>query len=840
MPGANVMVNDPEGPVEFDDGSVEVTVAESDDPISGVEDVARGFQEGGMVMDLSDPSDPAGPAVPPGMGREPPEGEIPFDANLADYVDEADLKVIGEELIARIEADERSRHEWLETYTKGLRLLGFKMEERTVPWPKACGVFHPVLTESVIRFEAQSIMEVFPAAGPVKTDVIGVKNPQREEQAERVKRDLNWICTELMEDYREETEQLLFHLPIVGSAFRKGYWDPTLQMPRLHFVPAEDFIVPYEASSLATAERYTHRIRMSPNEIRKFQVAGLYRDVDLPAASKTVSGHQDAVDRETGRTQTMETDDRHEIMECHTVYDMPGFEDETGVELPYVVTFDRDSREVLGIYRNWKEQDPVRKRRMWFSEYKYLPGLGFYGTGLIHIIGGLAQAVTSTLRQLVDAGTLNNLPSGYKSKDLRVKGDNTPIKPGEWRDTDALGSTLRDSFFALPTKEPSAVLFQLLQNMVEEARRLGSVVDMKVSDMSQQAPVGTTFALLERAMKVQSAVQARLHRSFKNEFRILAGLVRDHMPDPYPFDVGGPFTRGQDYDDRVDVVPVSDPNASTMAQRIMQHQAALQLSGTAPQIYDMRVLHRGMLRAMGMDNAEQIVPPPPDVKPRDPVTENMDLINNRPVKAGIWQDHEAHLTVHLAMLEDPRIGEISQNSPSQNAIAAAASAHVAEHLAFHYRREIEKELGVQLPPPGEPLPEDVEVRLSRLVAEAADRLLKRNVAVQQREEVMEKLQDPMVQMQREETEIKKADLQRKAAVDEARVDQQEKDRVSKETLERERMAIEASKALLDAGVDSEKAQLQHQTALGKAGVEVAKEVVKAELTPKPKPEKKDA
>lgn len=813
------------------DTSFDIELGDEDAP-SADRGATTMMEDGSAVIDFDRPELPVAGAESALGG-----GGTPFDANLAELIDEQDLNKIGEDLVAKIEADERSRHEWMETYTKGLRLLGLKIEERTVPWPNACGVFHPMLTESVIRFEAQAIMEVFPAKGPVKTKVVGKVNPEREAQSQRIKQDMNWICTELMEDYREETEQLLFNLPIVGSAFRKGYWDPVLQMPRLTYVPAADFVVPYEASSLATAERYTHRIRMTPNEVRKLQVAGLYRDITLPDAARTTTDLQDAVDRETGRTQTHETDERHEIFESHTVYDVPGFEDPDGVELPYIITVDRDSRKVLGIYRNWKEEDRTRKRRMWFSEYKYLPGLGFYGLGLIHLIGGLTQGATSILRQLVDAGTQNNLPSGYKTRDLRVKGDNTPIMPGEWRDVDVMGGTLRDSFFALPTKEPSTVLAQLMDTMVSEGRRLGSVVEEKISDMSQQAPVGTTFALLERSMKVMSAVLARLHRSLKTEFKILAGLVKDNMPPQYPFDVGEQHNRQQDYDDRVDVIPVSDPNASTMAQRIMQYQAALQLAGTAPQIYDQRELHRGMIRTMGMENPERIVPEPPDIKPREPVVENMDLINNRPVKAGMWQDHEAHIKVHSALLEDPKIGEISQNSPSQNAVAAAIAAHIQEHVAFQYRRDIEKELGVPLPPPGEPLPEDVEVRLSRLTAEAADRVLQRNVAEQQQKEILEKLEDPMVQMQRRELDIKETEVQRKAEVDFARIEQQEKDRVSRETLEREKMAVDAAEAVVDAGVRTDQANLQHQAQLGKAGIEIAKEVVKAELTPKP--EKKD-
>jgi hypothetical protein len=617
------------------------------------------------------------------------ESELSEDhnANLADFIDERDLTSICLDLVSSYRADKESRSDWERSYVKGLDLLGLKNEDRTQPWDGACGVFHPLLTESVIKFQSQSIQEIFPARGPVKTAIVGKIDEKKTKQAERVQNYLNYLLTEKMTEYRSETEKMLFSLPLAGSAFRKVYFDPSLGRPCSMFVPAEDFVVSYGASDLTTCERATHVMKKSSNDIRKLQVSGFYRDIELPAASPNTDEIERKYNELTGDSASYDYDSRHSILEMHVNLDLPGFEDmedgePTGINLPYVVAIDQSSRTILSIRRNWYEDDPLKNKREHFVHYQYMPGLGFYGFGLIHMIGGLAKSATSLLRQLVDAGTLSNLPGGLKSRGLRIKGDDTPIMPGEFRDVDVPGGAIRDNIAFLPYKEPSNVLYQLMGDIVEEGRRFASAADVKASDMNGEAPVGTTLAILERSMKVMSAVQARLHASMRVELRLLTGIVRDHGPEAYPYEEDGDPIVVEDFDNRIDIIPVSDPNAGTMAQRIMQYQAALQLAAQAPEMYDLPLLHRQMLEVLGIRDADEIVPTDKDMRPTDPVSENMNIINGKPVKAFIYQDHEAHIQTHMAMIQDPTIMEVMGKSPNAQKAQAALSAHVQEHLAF--------------------------------------------------------------------------------------------------------------------------------------------------------------
>tara|TARA_R100001082_G_scaffold830_2_gene637 strand:+ start:3304 stop:5772 length:2469 start_codon:yes stop_codon:yes gene_type:complete len=731
--------------------------------------------DGGMVIDFD-----------PDM-----ESEEDFGSNLAEYLEESELGNIKSELIGAFEADRSSRSDWEETYIKGLDLLGLKIEDRTTPWPGACGVFHPVLSEAVIRFQAQSIMETFPAKGPVRTQIIGDLNEEKEEQAVRVQNEMNYQLTEGMPDYRSEHENMLFALPLAGSAFKKVYYDPDMERPTAVFVPAEDMVVAYGASDLNSCGRYTHVMKKTKNEIRKLQIGGFYRDVELGEPSPDYTKVQEQYNALQGERPAFEYDDRYTLLECHVDLDLANFEDEkdgepTGIALPYVVTLDKSSGTILSIYRNWEETDPLKKKMLHFVHYKYLPSLGFYGYGLIHCIGGLTKSATSILRQLVDAGTLSNLPAGLKARGLRIKGDETPIMPGEFRDVDVPGGAIRDNITFMPYKEPSNVLYQLLGNIVEEGRRFASLADMKISDMNNEAPVGTTLAIIERGMKVMSAVQARLHASMRKEFGIISNLIKTFLPADYAYETGA--SRAEDFDGRVDVIPVSDPNATTMAQRVMQYQAALQLASQAPQMYDLPELHRQMLMTMGLQDVNKIVPDKDDVKPTDPVTENENLINEKPVKAFSYQDHKAHITVHMNAIKDPKIMELVSQSPRAGAIQSAAESHIREHLTFEYRNEIEKQLGVPLPPEGEPLPRDVEKELSVLLAQASDKLLAKDQAEVQQQQAQQMLQDPIVQQQQEELNIRRMEVERKAQADmmRAKVDMDKAEMT--DARERERIA----------------------------------------------------
>jgi len=695
--------------------------------------------------------------------------EVTFEENLVSEIDQDELQKVADDVLDAIKTDLDSRKEWEKSYAEGIRLLGLKMEERTEPWDGACGVFHPILSEAVVRFQSETIISTFPASGPVKTQIIGKVTPDKTQAATRVQEDMNYQLTEKMPEYRSEHEKLLWSLPITGSAFKKVYFDPSLNRQVAMFVPAEDIIVPYGASDLQSSPRITHRMRKTENEIRKLMAQGFYADVDLPEPEEIRTEIEKRQNEETGVSAIK--DERFTIYEVHCDYDMPGFEDTkdghtTQIALPYVITM-LSSGEILAIRRNYIEDDPFKQKRMHFVHYIYIPGYGFYGFGLIHLVGGFAESATSILRQLVDAGTLSNLPGGFKSKDLRVKGDDTPIAPGEWRDVDVTGMTIKDSIIPLPYKEPSATLFNLLNNIVEEGRRFASVADLKIADMSGQTPVGTTLAILERTLKVQSAVQARVHVAMRHEFKLLAGIVRDYTPPVYNYETeGGPLAKMSDYD-MVEVIPVSDPNASTMAQRVVQYQAALQLAQGAPDIYDLPLLHRQMLEVLGIKDVQKIVPLEDDFKPQDPVSENMDILKSKPVKAFLYQDHEAHMTVHMNAVQDPKIMQLVGQSPNAQAIQAAMQNHIAEHLAFQYRIEIEKMLGVPLPPEDEPLPEDIEVELSRAVALASDKLLQKDQAESQQQQAQQQAQDPILQLQQAEFQLKQAEFEHKKAMDQA-------------------------------------------------------------------------
>jgi len=791
------------------------------------ESVSMETPDGGVVIDF-DPSD--------GVA-----GEDDHNSNLADIIDDRDLSSISSELIAAYESDRDSRSDWENTYINGLDLLGLKNEDRTEPWDGACGVFHPLLTEAVIKFQAQSIQEIFPASGPVKTSVIGVISKERTEQAERVRDYLNYLVTEKMTEYRSETEKMLFSLPLAGSAFRKVYFDHNMGRPCSMFVPAEDFVVSYGAADLMTCERATHVMKRTSNEVRKLQVSGFYSDIDLPDPSPDTGEIERKYNQLTGDSANYEFDHRHTILEVQAELDLVGFEDEengepTGIALPYVVSIDKSSRKVLSIRRNWYEDDSMRMKREHFVHYQYLPGLGFYGFGLIHMIGGLAKSATSVLRQLVDAGTLSNLPGGLKARGLRIKGDDTPIMPGEFRDVDVPGGAIRDNITFLPYKEPSNVLYQLLGDIVEEGRRFASAGDIKAADMNAEAPVGTTLAILERSMKVLSAVQARLHASMRKEFRILSGIVRDFGPPEYPYDtVGGELTV-EDFDDRIDIIPVSDPNAGTMAQRIMQYQAALQLAAQSPQMYDLPLLHRQMLDVLGIRDADKIVPLDDEVPITDPVSENMKIINGEPVKAFIYQDHEAHIQTHVAILQDPKVMEIMSQSPTAQVSQAAMAAHISEHVAFAYRAGIEKELGTSLPGPEEKLPEDIELRLSRLVAPAAAQLTGKDQREADMQKKMEEAEDPIIQMQQQELQIKQQQAMAKAQSDMARIQADLQKAEGKSALEREKMKqqerLEGAKLGVKIAADNSREQLEskriaskEQVEGAKLGVEIAKDLI---------------
>ena len=746
------------------------------------------------------------------IGKGGGEGIDDFTANLAEHMDDSALGVLADELVGDFTQDKDSRKDWEKTYKDGLKLLGLKIEDRTEPWPGACGVFHPLLSEAVVRFQADAIMETFPAAGPVKTQIIGKLTREKEQASIRVKDDMNYKLTVGMSEYRAEHERMLWSLALAGSAFKKVYFDPNLDRQVSVFVPAEDFIISHGASDLRTCGRYTHVMRKTANDVKKLQVARFYRDVELPDPDQMPTDFSE-LDPEDDAS-TIIQDDRYLILEMHVDLDIEDdpYRDEDGIAIPYVVTIEKSSNTILSIRRNWNPDDKLRLKRMHFVHYIYIPGFGFYGYGLIHLIGGHAKSSTSLLRQLVDAGTLSNLPGGLKTRGLRIKGDDTPIAPGEFRDVDVASGSIAENITFLPYKEPSQTLLALMDNIVGQGRALAAVAELKIQDVNKETPVGTTLALLERSLKVMSAVQARIHAAMKTEFGLLKEIIAEFAPEEYEYEPDGAFdglvaaTRA-DYD-IVEVVPVSDPNASTFSQRVIQYQAALQLANTAPQLYDMGQLHRQMLETLGMRNVQKILPLDEDKKPVDPVSENMNILNMKPVKAFIYQDHDAHLKVHMAMSQDPVLAQTLGQNPQAQTMAAALQAHIAEHLAFQYRQKIETVMGAALPPPDAELPEAMEIEMSRIAAQAAQivtGMSKQEIAAQQAQQAQ---QDPVVQMQQQELQLKAAEVQRKAQKDQ--IDGQ----LRLAQIETERMRIEQQAeidgARLGAQIAKDQTQQQFQ------------------------------
>ena len=751
------------------------------------------------------------------LGEEPADTDmIPFDANLAEYLDDGMLTELSSELIGHVEADTSSRKEWADTFVKGLDVVGFKYEERTEPWENACGVYSNVLAEAAIRFQAEAMSETFPAAGPVKTKILGEVTREKEDAALRVKTDMNYELTDVMVEYRPEHERLLYSLGLAGSAFKKVYFDPNLGRQVAMYIPAEDVIVPYGASNIETAERVTHVMRKTKNELIKLQAAGFYREEEL---GDPVSYHTDIEEKKAEEGgYTLNADDRYTILEVHADLVIDDVDQEgEGLQIakPYVVTIEQGTGSVLAVRRNWNPDDPLTLKRQHFVHYSYVPGFGFYGLGLIHIIGGYAKAGTSLIRQLVDAGSLSNLPGGLKSRGLRVKGDDTPIGPGEFRDVDVPSGSIKENIMTLPYKEPSQTLLALLKQITEEGRRLGAISDMNISDMSANAPVGTTLALLERTLKPMAAVQARVHYAMKQEFKLLRGIIAEYAPDEYMYtpDRAEPRARRADYD-MVEVIPVSDPNSSTMAQRVVQYQTVLQMAQAAPQIYDLPQLHRQMIEVLGIKNADKLVPTKDDIKPSDPVSENMAALVGKPMKAFIYQDHDAHIATHQAFLQDPQIMAFVGQNPAAQQIMSALQAHIGEHVAFSYRQQIENTLGVPLPAPNEELPEEIEVKLASLISQAAQQNTKQKQAVAAQQAAQQKAQDPIIQMKQQEMQLKAAEQQRKAQKDQAdaaldaaklQLDKQKADNTA--TIEAARIASQTEQANARRDLDEAKAIL---------------------------------
>ena len=752
-----------------------------------------------------------------------------FDANLAEYLDDGDLSRIASDLIDDFNKDQRDRRDWIQTYVEGLKLLGLKYEERTEPWQGACGVFHPMLTESVVRFQAEGIMETFPAAGPVKTSIIGKETKERVEASHRVQTDMNYQLTEVMREYRPEHERLLWSLPITGSAFKKVYYDPNKQRQASIFIPAEDIVVPYGASDLESAERITHVMRKTKNDIIMLQEVGFYRDVDLGEPSVELDDVEKQKAEENGISAIQ--DDRFRLLEIHVNLDLKGYEHKnkdgemTGIALPYVVTLEKGSMEILSIRRNWHEDDELHQKRQHFVHYQYIPGFGFYGYGLIHLIGGYAKSATMLIRQLVDAGTLSNLPGGLKSRGLRIKGDDTPIQPGEFRDVDVPSGSIRDNILPLPYKEPSQVLFALFQNIVEEGKAFASAGDMNVSDMSAQAPVGTTLALLERTLKVMGAVQSRMHFSMKQEFKLLKEIIAEDAPTEYSYqpESGDRYAKRSDYE-LVDVIPVSDPNAATMAQKIVQYQAVLQLAQSAPQIYNMPLLHRQMIEVLGVKNANKLVPIEDDAIPTDPIQENQNAITGKPLKAFIEQNHSAHIQVHMNAMQDPKIAQIIGQNPQAQAIQAAMMAHIQEHVAFEYRMRIEEEMGIPLPTEEQNKKVDPAFanQLAAMASEAAQKLFKQHTQEAQQQMAQQQLQDPVIQMQQQELQIKMQELQLKQQKQQieaaAKADQI---RVEESRIEAQK-EIAAMQVAATAAAKRDQLEKQQQLEGTRMGIELAK------------------
>jgi hypothetical protein len=798
----------------------------------GIEEeaMAQGFSP--IEIEIEDPE-----AVRIGIDGQPileiemEEVEDDFGANIADEIDEGALQKMASDLIGDFDSDVGARKDWMQTYVDGLELLGMKIEDRAEPWEGACGVYHPLLSEALVKFQAETMMETFPAAGPVKTEIIGKETSEKKDAAVRVAADMNFQLTEVMKEYRPEHERMLWGLGLSGNAFKKVYYDPGLERQASIFVPAEDVVVPYGASNLESAERVTHVMRKTKNELIKLQVAGFYRDIDLGEPSNSLDEVEKKIAEQMGFRAT--SDDRYKLLEMHVDLDIPGYEhkdedgEPTGIALPYVVTIEKGTGTVLAIRRNWEPDDETYAKRNHFVHYPYIPGFGFYAFGLIHLVGAFAKSGTSILRQLVDAGTLSNLPGGFKTRGMRIKGDDTPISPGEFRDVDVPSGTMRDNILPLPYKEPSQTLFQLMNQIIDEGRRFAAASDMKVSDMSANAPVGTTLAILERTLKVMSAVQARIHYSMKQELKLLKRIIADYTPPDYDYEPveGSRLAKKSDYD-MVDVIPVSDPNAATMAQKVVQYQAALQLAQGAPQLYDLPKLHRQMLEVLGIKNYQKLVPTEDDKKPQDPITENQQALMMKPIKAFYYQDHQAHIQVHMAAMQDPKIMQLVGQSPMAQQIGAAMQAHIAEHLGYEYKKQMEMRMGIEIPRTNEEddvgIPEGMEVEISQRAAQAAQQMLQQNQQEEQAKQNAQAQQDPLIQMQQQELQIKQAELQlkqQKLQVDAAaKADQLD--------IERERIASQKQIAGMQVGakIAKDKAQLSSKDQLEglKIGAEIAR------------------
>jgi hypothetical protein len=785
----------------------------------------------GIEIEIEDPE-----SVSIGLGDieidiEPGKDETDdFDANLAEFMEESELQELAGDLLSDFDDDIDARKDWMQTYVDGLELLGMKIEERSEPWEGACGVYHPLLSEALVKFQAETIMETFPAAGPVKTKIIGKETPQKKESAERVQDDMNYQLTEVMVEYRPEHERMAWGLGLSGNAFKKVYFDPSLNRQVAVFVPAEDVVVPYGASNLETANRMTHVMRKTKNELRRLMVAGFYKDIDLPEPSNTLDDVEKKIAERMGFRAT--SDDRYKLLEMQVYLDLPGYEDtdekgkETGIGLPYIVTIEKTSQEILAIRRNWHPEDETCQKRNHFVHYPYIPGFGFYAFGLIHLIGAFAKSGTSIIRQLVDAGTLSNLPGGLKTKGMRVKGDDTPISPGEFRDVDVASGTIRDNILPLPYKEPSQVLLALMNQIVDEGRRFAGAADLKIADMSSNSPVGTTLAILERTLKVMSAVQARVHYAMKQELKLLKEIIADYTPEEYDYDPvqGSRRAKKSDYD-HVDVIPVSDPNAATMAQKVVQYQAVMQMAQANPQIYDLVELNRQMLEVLGIKNIGKLVPSAEDFKPKDPVQENMNILNGKPVKAFIYQDHEAHIIVHRSAMQDPKIMQIVGQNPKAQMIQASALAHINEHVAFQYRKEIEKQLGIPLPEMDKELPKDMEVEVSRMMALAAQKLLTKDQAEAAQQQAQQAAQDPLVQMQQQELQLKAKEVEikeKKLAMDAAA----EADRIE---LEKSKIESQERIAGVQAGAKAASEKARFEGEMEVKGLELGSKLAKERI-----------
>ena len=768
------------------------------------------------------------------MEKEEEDDEEAFSDNLAEYISGEALETLASELTSDFEDDVASRKDWMQTYVDGLELLGMRLEERSEPWEGACGVYHPLLSEALVKFQSETMMETFPAAGPVKTEIVGKETPEKKAAAVRVQEDMNYQLTDAMPEYRPEHERMLWGLGLSGNAFKKVYYDPNLGRQAAIFVPAEDIVVPYGASNLESAERVTHVMRKTENEIRRLQVAGFYRDIDLGDPVNSLDEVEKKIAERMGFKAT--TDDRYKILEMHVHLDLEGYEHEdedgepTGIALPYVVTIEKGTNNVLAIRRNWEPDDKTHAKRNHLVHYPYIPGFGFYAFGLIHLIGAFAKSGTSILRQLVDAGTLSNLPGGFKTRGLRVKGDDTPIAPGEFRDVDVPSGTMRDNLMPLPYKEPSQVLLALMNQIIDEGRRFAAAADMKVSEMNSQAPVGTTLAILERTLKVMSAVQARIHYAMKQEFRLLKVIIADYTPEDYSYEPveGSRKAKKSDYD-RVNVIPVSDPNAATMSQKVMQYQAALQLAQTAPQLYNLPVLHRQMLDVLGIKNYQKLVPIEEDKKPQDPVSENQDILMMKPVKAFLYQDHQAHIQVHMAAMQDPKIMALVSKNPQAPAMQAAMMAHINEHIAYEYRKQMEMRMGIQLPAPDKDdsqtgIPEEMEVQISQMAAQAAGQMLQQNQQEAQAQQNQQMQQDPLVQMQQQELQIKMQDMElrkQKMLLDAATNE-------DKLEIERERIASQEKIAGMQVGVKAAKDRAELESKEKIDGLRIGSDIAKTQ------------